>query len=190
MWWLWACIGGPDPYADRIVSFEAGPGAGFGAEDAEGAVLGPPSAPAGDAGSLGVLSLGHGGEIVLAFDDLIAVDGPGPDLLVFENGFPGWFELAEVALSEDGETWVGLPCLPEEDHRGCVGVGQVFANPELGIDPTDPEVAGGDPLDLADFGMSEVRYVRITDLGSNPDTPPAAGFDLDALAVVNARRVE
>ena len=39
-----------------------------------------------------VLSLGENGEIILEMTDLGIVDGPGPDLLVFENPFAEWFE--------------------------------------------------------------------------------------------------
>jgi len=48
-------------------------------------VLGPPRGKPG-AGSLHVLSLGVGGEIVLGFGGSI-VDGDGPDFVVFENAF-------------------------------------------------------------------------------------------------------
>jgi hypothetical protein len=63
----------------------------------------------------------------------------------------------------------------------------VFANPATNtIDPLDPAVAGGDPFDLADLaggaGVSEARYVRITDRSDLP-----GDFDLDAVAVVHGR---
>jgi len=43
--------------------------------------------------------------------------------------------------------------------------------------------AGGDAFDLADVGLAEARYVRITDRG---DLGGLAGvFDLDAVGIVN-----
>src|SRR5690349_11142712 len=81
-----------DPWADRVVSFTPGPGAGFGQDKFPGVVLGPPSGGGGMSGSLDVLTLGKSGVIELEFTDFIAVDGPGVDLLVFENGFTGFFE--------------------------------------------------------------------------------------------------
>ena len=178
---------GPDPFADAVVSFVPGPGAGFGADLFPDVVLGPPTG-AGNAGSLDVLSFGDGGEIVLAFDDIGLVDGDGPDLLVFENPFVGWYETAVVAVSQDGETWHEWPCdaVDEENlYPGCAGVGLVWTHPDNGIDPTDPETAGGDAFDLAELGIERAQYVRIRDSGFNTYDGTAGGFDLDAIAVVN-----
>jgi hypothetical protein len=63
----------------------------------------------------------------------------------------------------------------------------VLANPAANqIDPLDPATAGGDAFDLADLqndgGISEVRYVRITDRADL-----SGDFDLDAVAVVHGR---
>ena len=53
---------------------------------------------------------GNGGSVVLAFAHNAIVDGPGDDFVVFENAFfvdgdesQVFAELAEVAISEDGE---------------------------------------------------------------------------------------
>ena len=181
-----------DPFADRVVSFTPGPGAGFGQDKMPGVVLGPPQGKGANAGSLDVVSLGKDGTIVLAFDDIELVDGPGPDLLVFENPFSTWLETGYVAVSEDGQTWHEWPCAPTDaagGFPGCAGVHPVFANPDNGIDPTDPKVAGGDAFDLADLGMTHARYVRIRDSGHNPSDPPGGGFDLDAIAVVHGAPV-
>ena len=45
---------------------------------------------------------------------------------------------------------------------------------------------GGDPFDLADVGLSEVRFIRITDLTGEGQSP-IAGFDLDAVGLINWR---
>ena len=72
--------------------------------------FGPPHGKGPSAGSLHVLSLGQEGEIILGFEDIPITDGPGVDVLVFENAFPGWPELGVVSVSEDGEEWHEWPC--------------------------------------------------------------------------------
>jgi hypothetical protein len=50
--------------------------------------------------------------------------------------------------------------------------------------------AGGDAFDLADVGLAQARFVRITDADSrNGPTGPAEGFDLDAVVVLHGRPV-
>ncbi len=136
-----------------------------------------------------MLSLGCGGSIVLAFDDIGLLDGEGVDLLVFENAFSGFVELGRVAVSDDGETWAEWDCDTgdaEGGYPGCAGVAPVYASSTNGIDATDPEVAGGDAFDLADVGLKRARYVRITDAGTSDCQGTTGGFDLDAVAVVNS----
>ncbi|MCK6503628.1 cell surface protein [Myxococcota bacterium] len=178
---------GPDPFADLLVSFSPGAGAGYGQDQLPDVVLGSPEG-GGESGSLDVLSLGELGEIVLSFDDIGIVDGEGPDLLVFENPFPGWVETGVVAASEDGVEWHEWPCDPDDvegEYPGCAGVGLVWAASGNGVDPTDPEAAGGDAFDLALLGLSRARFVRIRDTGANSYDGVAGGFDLDAIAIVN-----
>ncbi|AKQ63397.1 Cell surface protein [Myxococcus hansupus] len=183
-----------DPYADEVVSFTPGPSAGFGQDRFPDVVLGPPSGLGADTGSLDVLSLGRGGSIVLRFTDIAVVDGPGVDLLVFENPFhiaggPNVYsERGIVSVSDDGVTWFAFPCATTDaagGYPGCAGVAPVFANPANGISATDPAVAGGDGFDLATVGLSRARYVRIVDAGNNRYGGTSGGFDLDAVAVVN-----
>ena len=181
---------GTDPFGDEVVSFEPGPDAGFGSDDFPEIVLGSPHGSRGGGGSLHVLSLGELGSIVIEFTDLGIIDGPGADLLVFENPFPGWSETAIVEVSNDGETWTGWFCdaeNAEEGFPGCAGIASVYATPELLIDPTDPEVAGGDAFDLADIGVESARFVRITDSGFNAlgYGGTTGGFDLDAVGIAN-----
>lgn len=182
-----------DPWADRVTRFAPGPGAGYGQDLFPGVVLGPPSGGGESQGSLDVLSLGKAGVIELEFTDLLAVDGPGVDLLVFENGFTGFLETGAVAVSDDGATWHEFPCAAALDagSTGCAGVQPVFANPGQGVSGTDPAVAGGDGFDLAVVGLARARFVRVTDSGANRFYGgPGGGFDLDALAVVNAQRLD
>jgi hypothetical protein len=177
----------PDAFADAVISFTPGPGAGYGQDKLPGVVLGPPQGAGDSAGSTDVLSLGQGGVIVLETGFTI-IDGPGVDLLVFENPFAGFIETGIVAVSEDGGQWFEFPCAAPIDGgtEGCAGVNPVYSNPSNGISPTDPTVAGGDGFDLAQLGVARANYVRIRDSGVNHSyAPPTGGFDLDAIAVVH-----
>jgi len=180
------------PYARSVVRFEPGEGAGFGAELLPGVVLGPPRGAGKGAGSLDVLSLGLGGEIVVAFGERAIVDGPGPDLVVFENAFfPSgdqtrvYAEPGEVALSEDGEAFVAFACDAEGDQlAGCAGKTPTEAYDPLSIDPIEPGLTGGDAFDLATLGLTRATFVRIRDR-SRDGAGNTAGFDLDAVGIVH-----
>jgi len=180
--------------ASCVVSYVAGEEAGWGADRFPEIVYGEPRGTGTKAGSLDVLSLGVGGEIVIGFGGNSIVDGPGPDLIVFENAFfitgteVPYAEPAEVSLSEDGESWHTFPCAAaEKPPEGCAGWHPVFANPDEGVSSFDPEVAGGDAFDLAELGLASARLVRIRDLADgNKIDPGKGGFDLDALAIVHA----
>lgn len=172
-------------FASEVVSHRFGTGQDF--NQREGfphELFGPPDASR----TRAVVSLGNGGEVVLGFGEGVIVDGPGVDLLVFENPLPGFVELATVAVSVDGHTWHAFLCdAPQSgpDYGRCAGVGRVHSSPSNGIDPRDPSVAGGDAFDLAELGLSHARYVRITD---REDLEGIDGvFDLDAVAIVHAR---
>ena len=180
-----------DPFADSVVSFEPGDGAGFGEDELPDVVLGAPNGTESGAPSLDVLSLGDGGVIVLGLEDFALTDGEGIDLLVFENPMEAWSETGIVGVSDDGETWTEWPCdAADEDggYPGCAGVEIVYAGPD-GADPTDPSTAGGDAFDLADIGVAHARFVRITDSGANTYDGESGGFDLDAIAVVNGEEI-
>ncbi len=178
-------------YADELVSYSAGDGAGYGQTHLPGVVLGAPQGAGPMAGSLDVLSLGAGGEIVIAFTSTPIIDGPGDDFIVFENAFhvagndeDTWVELAEVSVSMDGQIWHTYPCQtidgPEESWSGCAGW-----NPVLPIESVDTlGDLGGDRFDLADLGVTQARYIRIRDL-STQSIAPTAGFDLDAVAAIH-----
>jgi hypothetical protein len=174
-----------DPFADAVVDFVPGEGAGFGEESLPDIVLGPPLGKGPDAGSEDVLTLGAGGQIILEFTDRELVDGEGVDLLVFENPFPGWVEPGIVGVSQDGKTWSEWTCDPES-YASCAGVEAVLSHPDNCIDATVPEEAGGDGFDLAELGMVRARFVRIRDAG----TSGPGGFDLDAIAIVHGQALE
>lgn len=186
------------PYATRVVSFDPGDGAGFGEDALPGVVLGPPSGHGTGAGSLDVLSLGKGGSIVLGFEPFAIVDGDGPDLVVFENPFwPGgdpravYAEPGQVSVSEDGVAWVTFPCDAEGDGEGhfagCAGVTPTEEYDPVSLVPLDPTRTGGDAFDLSELGLAAARFVKVTDV-SNAGAAPSAGFDLDAVGLVNTAR--
>ncbi len=153
------------------------------------------------------IGLGAGDQLVLGFSDRRLVDGPGDDLVVFENAFRyadglTFIDAAIVELSADAETWVTLPhdyVAPDErvysphveDWIGFAGVTPVSLDDDLDpIDPFDP-AAGGDRFDLASLPDTEdasairrdgAAYVRIVAAASrvNPDT--GEPFPIDAVS--------
>ena len=178
----------PWPFADTVVDHTFGEAAGYGQDRFPDVVYGPPESSGAGGGGLDVLSLGDQGSIVLAFRARDVVDGPGVDLLVFENPLVGWVETGVVGVSDDGVSWVEWPCDTADadgGYPGCAGVALVYTNSTNGIDATDPDAAGGDRYDLADIGVGRARYVRIRDSGANSYAGNSGGFDLDAVAILN-----
>jgi hypothetical protein len=180
-------------YATRVVSYTKGDKGGYNEAKLPGVVLGPPRGGGCCAGSLDVLSLGDGGEIVLGFDVTI-VDAPGVDFVVFENPFePSGdptgvvAEPAEVSVSEDGVTWTPFPCTAKAYPYGaCAGWHPVYATLESPVDARAPEKAGGDAYDLSTIGVTRARFIRIRDINRKyPAAAPTAGFDLDGVAVLH-----
>ncbi len=160
-------------------------------------------------GAFDVVSLGRGGEITLTFDAPLA-DRRGFDFAVFENGTSdGFLDLAFVAVSSDGETFVRfdsayLGDTPVDrfgtfDTRVVGGLAgkyrQGFGHPfDLYALANAPEVLSG-VVDLL-----HIRYVKLVDVigdGRLEDsfghpiydpfpTYESAGFDLDAVGgIVN-----
>jgi len=184
----WAAYEGPSPFGGSVVSFTPGEAAGFGQDALPDIALGPPDGKGARAGSLDVVSLGRDGVIVLRFDEVSVIDGTGPDLLVFENAFGGFSELARVAVSDDGEAWSEFPCAADDDaggFPGCAGTAPVHLNATNFDLPFDPAVTGGDAYDLAGTGLSRIRYVRLTDTGTNGYAGTSGGFDLDAIGAIH-----
>jgi len=180
-------------FAQAVRSVTYGDGAGFGQLKFPDVVLGPPYGKGTtDEGSLHVLSLGMDGEIILDLGNCPAVDGPGDDFIVFENAFyighnpnAPFAELGTVAVSDDGVNFIEFDChFEEKPYTGCAGWHQVYSHPDNGISPFDVDEAGGEAYDLEDLGLENTQYIRIRALtgGGGGGT---AGFDLDAVAVVN-----
>jgi hypothetical protein len=187
-----------DPWLDAVRAFSPGEFAGFGASALPGIVRGAPRGGGPLQGGTNVVSLGEGGSITVAFRDNVVVDGPGDDLVVFENAFhsgsaegPLFEELGIVSVSADGKEWVTFP-YDALTGEGLSGRAPVLSHPVNGIDPLSAE-AGGDRFDIGALGLGFVRFVRITDGGDAlPDAgdfvPPAdkGGFDLDAMGALNS----
>jgi hypothetical protein len=188
-----------DCFITAVTSFTPGPNAGFGQDRMPDIVYGPPVGTGDLFGSVDVVSLGDQGEIIVELGHYI-VDGPGPDFIVFENPFliggdptNPFAEPGEVSVSEDGKTWSTFPCVgPFEcdidgyPYGSCAGWHPVYSNPDNGISPFDPDVAGGDLFDLADIGVKRAKFIRIRDMNRVCSGPPSAGFDLDAISIINA----
>lgn len=186
-----------DPWGDCVDAFEPAEGVSFGHDAMPEIVLGPPLGGGELMGGTDVASLGCGGSITLGFAAPWPVDGPGPDLVVFENAFRSgeltFVEPAQVLVSADGEDWRAFPCEPDggaEPPPGCAGLRPVLAaEPGAALDPA---ALGGDAFDLADVGLAEARFLRIRDrtlehYGSDTWCLGAAGgFDLDAVAAREA----
>lgn len=193
-------LGAPaDPWADCVVEFAPADDVSFGHDALPEIVLGPPQGGGEAMGGTHVASLGCGGSITLGFLPPWPTDGPGPDLVVFENAFRAgaitFIEPAAVLVSADGEEWHAFPCAPDEGSAppgGCAGLEPVLVAGEDGAPEPDPAAVGGDVFDLADVGLAEARFVRIVDrtaehYGSQTWCLGAAGgFDLDAVARVEA----
>lgn len=177
----------PYPFITKVISVNYGEGAGFGQESFPDIVLGSPIGYGEYRGSLDVLTLGEGGSITVTFDVLIQ-DGDGPDVIVFENPFVGWLETGVVSASVDGENWYTWECDPldaDNNFPGCAGVTPTMSHPDNCIDARDPLLAGGDAFDLADIELTEAKFIRVTDSGTNT----LGGFDLDAIAIIHGQSV-
>ena len=154
--------------------------------------------------SFDIVTLGRGGSITLTFNSPI-VNGSGWDFAVFENSFNDTFlELGYVEVSSNGTDFFRF----SNDSQTSSPVGGFGA-----VDPTNIDgLAGkykqgyGTPFDLAALAgagplldINNISYVRILDIigdGTYTDTSGdviydpyptvlSAGFDLDAVGVIN-----
>lgn len=186
-----------DPWIDVVREFVPGAFAGYGQIDLPWVVLGPPVPGGAEAQSTDVVSLGHGGVIEFSFRDNVVFDGPGDDLVIYENAFhvgsptgPVFTEYAFVEVSDDSRQWRRFPVDPE------TGSGFAGRVPVL-LDPSDPlePAAGGDRFDIGEVGLSFVRHVRLIDAGDHAEdygnqVAPGdkGGFDLDAAGAIHSTR--
>ncbi len=151
------------------------------------ATFGGPADALGAPDRSGVVSLGDGGAITLTFDRPIT-DGPGPDLAVFENGFPlagaasDFLELAFVEVSTDGQTFARFPAVSLTPTDAQVGTFGTLDASDLN-NLAGKDLSGfGTPFDLADLpavaGVDPLRItqVRLVDVVGSID-PLYATFD-------------
>lgn len=132
-----------------------------------------------------VVSLGVGGAIVLGLkDNKEILNGEGADFLIYENPFPigknFWQEYAYISVSKNPSgPWEKFECDPRgsnDNLKGCAGISP-----------------NGDRFDLSDLELDSIKYIKIQDTGFNFDLPDAfktnnqAGFDLDAIKIINKR---
>ena len=172
------------------------------------AALGPADA---ESDSLPVVSLGDGGSLTLTFAQHIH-DGNGFDFAVFENGITDTFlELAFVEVSSDGLNYTRFHATSATPTTTQVGSFGALNATNLNNLAGKYRRGFGTPFDLAELigtpglNLEDIGYVRIVDVvGSiNPlyatrdslgniindpwKTPyETGGFDLDAIAVLNA----
>lgn len=190
LWWMEREVQEALPiHASGVVRFSPGEGAGFGKAEMPEVVLGAPYGGSDRQGSLDVVSLGVGGELVLDFGEGVLLDGPGVDLLVFENAFTYgndmvFAELAQVAVSLDGEQWFEFAC-DVESWEGCAGRTPTMEDASAVLleawQPGLAEMVGGDGFDLSEVGLEAARYVRVRDVSMGRPVAPSAGADVDAI---------
>lgn len=141
-----------------------------------------------------ILSLGLGGEIIVGFKGRKLVNVEGPDFFIYENVFKNpatqklFVEPALVSVSQDGNNFISFP-FDSSNLIGCAGT-----LPTLGNDKDyDPFNYGGNAFDIEELGISQIRFIKITDITqmliNNPDhefyDPILSGFDLDAVIGLN-----
>jgi len=158
--------------------------------------------------SFHIVTLGRGGRITMTFDPPIG-NRDGYDFVVFENSFNDTFlELAYVEVSSDGVNFVRFPC----DSTTADPVGGFGAVDPTNIDglASKYKQGYGTPFDLEDVKGDElvsngtvkvnhITHVRLIDIvgdgtcldtSGDPIYDPyptvgSAGFDLDAIGVIN-----
>ncbi|OEU75727.1 MAG: hypothetical protein BA864_06625, partial [Desulfuromonadales bacterium C00003093] len=155
-------------------------------------VLGQPG------GTFHVLSLGDGGWIIVTFDRTIA-NGPGPDFVVWENGFvsrtpgfdPGmlWAELMFVEVSSDGSHFVRFPsvCLNPDPMGGFGCIDPTYYHNVAGKHPNGNDGRDeGTPFDLNDLhddplvidgtvDLNNIQYVKLIDVIGDGSTYDSLG---------------
>lgn len=143
-----------------------------------------------------LLSLGHGGSLILEVVDGYVVDEPGPDFVIFENpfivegtdGLEVYAETAIVSVAEENrpDSFHHFHCAKDQSpYKGCAGVVPVRYAPGRVL-----HTVGGDLFDLGEIGVSRVKYIRITDTGDNRSSflEGTEGFDLDGIGLIHTER--
>lgn len=176
--------------------------------------VGDSSFAIGKADAGGVVSLGDGGSAILGFSSPI-IDGPGPDLAVFENSFDDTFlELAFVEVSSNGVDFFRFPAVSFTDTL--TQTWSFGLTDATKINNLAGKYKGefGTPFDLADIpdhlllDKQAITHVKVIDVVGciqnqyctrdvyqhkiNDPWPTgfgSGGFDLDAVGVINRQPV-
>jgi hypothetical protein len=124
-----------------------------------------------------IVSLGDSGTALLSFVKPI-YDGPGPDFVVFENGFPdpvnpnmAFLELAFVEVSSDGINFFRFPATSNSQLDSQVAGAGVYMDASR-INNLAGKYIGsyGTPFDLQELSgttgldVNQVRFVRLVDV--------------------------
>ena len=185
---------------NTVLAFTPGEGQnlGQGEEFFPNNIFGRPSVNASEqaaaASESEVLSLGMGGEIIVANSDNVIIDGEGDDFTIFENAFINpinqrmFAEPGIVSVSKDGIDYIEFP-YNFASLVGCAGTVPTYGDQDY----CDSEISGGNSFDLSDVGIDSVRYIRINDLtvevAKNQNHKyydiSLSGFDLDAVVIHN-----
>ena len=158
-----------------------------------------------------MLSLGDGGSITIELPYPV-INGPGPDFVVFENGFPFssdsfFLELAFVEVSTDGKTFHRFISFSKTDTLEQIGPFGGLKAHHLHNLAGKYIMPFGVPFDLSELSDSingPVTHLRITDvvgsilteIGSRdyagnlindpwPTPFPSSGFDLHAIGYIH-----
>ena len=157
-----------------------------------------------------IVCLGRGGNITMTFDTAVK-NGEGNDFAIFENSFSDTFlELAYVEVSTDGINFVGF----DNDSmtlEPVTGFGTIDPTDITGFAGKYRQ-GYGTPFDLQDLAgrqevlddsvnLANINYIRLIDITGDGTcfdtsgdvifdpypTTGSAGFDLDAIGVINER---
>ncbi len=145
--------------------------------------------------------------LILGWSDAILTDGPGVDIVVFENPFDygdgaRFMDLVVVSVSPNGTDFVNFPheylaadpkfWSPDpDDWEGFAGKTPVLLNEDSNpADPFDPVASGGDGFDFADLPAGDPLVQDILAEGAVavrlvsapfPKDPISNGADIDAV---------
>jgi hypothetical protein len=144
-----------------------------------------------NASSQDLYTLQDGEHLLIELVGWMLVDGPGDDLVVFENAFDRlppaverWAEPGGVEVSLDGVNWFGWPADAGRGDAPHWGVTPIWAHAERRPIPAGSPAAGGDRFDLARTGLRAARWIRLSDVPGDGRTP-----DLDAVAALHWQRL-
>jgi hypothetical protein len=173
--------------------------------------VGDATKPIGIADNL-VVSLGDSGIATLGFNGSL-FNGPGPDFVVFENGFDNYFlELAFVEVSSDGQHFFRFPSHSLTDTSNQVKSFDSLDATNLNNLAGKYRAFYGVPFDLEEMknivglDINNITHIKVVDVigtmnssfaskdssGQKINDPfptafPSGGFDLDAIGAIHIK---